>query len=70
MNKFQVAVVTPVAVVAAKSPRIAACLTHIECRIVDTLEMGDQAVGKSAGGVHNGRCGSAALRGAHGRGQP
>ncbi|MGZ4865459.1 MAG: hypothetical protein ACXV39_12635, partial [Halobacteriota archaeon] len=30
-----------------KVARLAACLTHIECRIVDTLEMGDQAVGKS-----------------------
>ncbi|MGD0717877.1 MAG: hypothetical protein ABR979_07415 [Halobacteriota archaeon] len=57
MNEFQVGWLTPI-------PAVAACLTDITCRIVDTLEMGDQAVGKSAGDVHNGRCR------AQGRGQP
>jgi len=49
MNEFQVGWLTPIPAVAAKPLRIAACLTDITCRIVDTLEMGDQAVGKSAG---------------------
>ncbi len=64
MNEFQVGWLTPIPEVAAKPLRIAACLTDITCRIVDTLEMGDQAVGKSAGDVHNGRCR------AQGRGRP
>ena len=71
MNKFQVAVVTPAPAVPAKPPRIAVCLIHIECRIVDTLAVGDQAVSKSADDrVHNGRCGRPALRRAQGEGQP
>jgi flavin reductase (DIM6/NTAB) family NADH-FMN oxidoreductase RutF len=46
MNKFQVAGLTLMPAVAAKPPRIAECLTHIECWIVDTLDTRDQAVDK------------------------
>jgi len=57
MNKFQVAGLTPIPAAAVKPPRIAECLTHIGCRIIDTLETGDQAVDKAAGDAHNGRRG-------------
>jgi len=43
-NKFQVAGLTPIPSVVVKPPRIAECLTHIECRIVDTLETGDHTI--------------------------
>jgi flavin reductase (DIM6/NTAB) family NADH-FMN oxidoreductase RutF len=70
MNKFQVAGLTPIPAVAVKPPRIAECLTLIECWIIDTLETGDQAVDKSAGDVHNGRCGHAGTALRARRGQP
>jgi flavin reductase (DIM6/NTAB) family NADH-FMN oxidoreductase RutF len=70
MKKFQVVGLTPKPAVAAKPPRIATCLTHIECRIVDTVETGDQAVDKSTGDVHNGRCGHADIASRAGRCQP
>lgn len=43
-NKFHVAGLTPMPSVEVKPPRIAECLTHIECRIVDTLETGDHTI--------------------------
>ncbi|MGA3360125.1 MAG: hypothetical protein ABSC87_07950 [Halobacteriota archaeon] len=59
MNKFQVAGLTHIPIIAVKPPRIAERLTHIECRTIDTLETGDQAIDKSAGDVRNGRRGQA-----------
>ncbi|MGZ4847207.1 MAG: flavin reductase family protein [Halobacteriota archaeon] len=43
-NKFHVAGLTPIPSVEVKPPRIAECLTHIECRIVDTLKTGDHTI--------------------------
>jgi flavin reductase (DIM6/NTAB) family NADH-FMN oxidoreductase RutF len=43
-NKFQVAGLTPIPSDVVKPPRIAECATHIECRIVDTLETGDHTI--------------------------
>jgi flavin reductase (DIM6/NTAB) family NADH-FMN oxidoreductase RutF len=43
-NKFQVAGLTPIASDVVKPPRIAECLTHIECRIVNTIETGDHTI--------------------------
>lgn len=43
-NKFQIAGLTPIPAVVVKPPRIAECLTHIECRIVDTIETGDHTI--------------------------
>jgi flavin reductase (DIM6/NTAB) family NADH-FMN oxidoreductase RutF len=70
MKKFQIAGLTPMPAVAAKPPRVATCLTHIECRIVDTIETGERAVDKSAGDVHTGRCDHAGTASRAGRGQP
>jgi flavin reductase (DIM6/NTAB) family NADH-FMN oxidoreductase RutF len=44
VNKFQVARLTPIPAIAVKPPRIAECLTHIECRIVSTIETGDHTI--------------------------
>ncbi|MEI7827632.1 MAG: flavin reductase family protein [Euryarchaeota archaeon] len=44
VNKFQVAGLTPIPSDVVKPPRIAECPTHIECRIVDTLETGDHTI--------------------------
>jgi len=70
MNKFLVAGLTLMPAVAVKPPRIAESLTHIECRIIDTLETGDQAVDKSVGDLHNGRCGHAGTASRAGGDQP
>jgi flavin reductase (DIM6/NTAB) family NADH-FMN oxidoreductase RutF len=35
---------TPIPSEVVKPPRIAECPTHIECRIVDTLETGDHTI--------------------------
>ncbi len=43
-NKFHVAGLTPIPSIAVKPPRIAECLTHIECRIVDKFETGDHTI--------------------------
>jgi flavin reductase (DIM6/NTAB) family NADH-FMN oxidoreductase RutF len=69
MDKFQVAALTPIPAIAAKPPRTAERLTDIECRIVDTLKMGGETVGKSAGDVYNGRCGRNAQHRAQGEDQ-
>jgi flavin reductase (DIM6/NTAB) family NADH-FMN oxidoreductase RutF len=44
MNKFEVSGLTPIPSEVVKPPRIAECPTHIECRIVDTLETGDHTI--------------------------
>lgn len=44
VDKFQVAGLTPIPSDVVKPPRIAECPTHIECRIVDTLETGDHTI--------------------------
>jgi flavin reductase (DIM6/NTAB) family NADH-FMN oxidoreductase RutF len=44
VNKFQVAGFTPIPATAVKPPRIAECLTHIECRIVNTIETGGHTI--------------------------
>lgn len=44
VNKFQLAGLTPMSSDVVKPPRIAECPTHIECRIVDTLETGDHTI--------------------------
>jgi flavin reductase (DIM6/NTAB) family NADH-FMN oxidoreductase RutF len=44
VNKFQVAGLTPIPAVVVKPPRIAECLTHVECQIVDTVETGDHTI--------------------------
>ncbi len=43
-DKFRVAGLTPIPSIAVRPPRIAECLTHLECRIVDTLETGDHTI--------------------------
>jgi flavin reductase (DIM6/NTAB) family NADH-FMN oxidoreductase RutF len=44
VNKFQVAGLTPIPAVVVRPPRIAECPTHIECRIVDTVDTGDHTI--------------------------
>jgi flavin reductase (DIM6/NTAB) family NADH-FMN oxidoreductase RutF len=44
VNKFQVAGLTPIPSDVVKPPRIAECVTHIECRIVNTLKTGDHII--------------------------
>jgi flavin reductase (DIM6/NTAB) family NADH-FMN oxidoreductase RutF len=44
MNKFQVAGLTPIPSNVVKPPRIAECRTHVECRIVNTIETGDHTI--------------------------
>ncbi len=43
-NKFKIAGLTPIPSVEVKPPRIAECVTHIECRIIETLETGDHTI--------------------------
>jgi flavin reductase (DIM6/NTAB) family NADH-FMN oxidoreductase RutF len=44
VNKFEVAGLTPIPSQVVKPPRVAECPTHVECRIVDTLETGDHTI--------------------------
>jgi flavin reductase (DIM6/NTAB) family NADH-FMN oxidoreductase RutF len=44
MNKFQVAGLTPIPAVVVRPPRVAECPTHIECRIIDTVDTGDHTI--------------------------
>jgi len=44
VNKLQFAGLTPIPSEVVRPPRIAECLTHIECRIVNTLETGDHTI--------------------------
>jgi flavin reductase (DIM6/NTAB) family NADH-FMN oxidoreductase RutF len=44
VNKFQVAGLTPIPAIVVRPPRIAECATHIECRIVDTVDTGDHTI--------------------------
>ncbi len=43
-NKFHAAGLTPMPSVEVTPPRIAECVTHVECRIVDTLQTGDHTI--------------------------
>ncbi len=43
-NKFYTAGLTPIPSIAVKPPRIAECVTHIECRIIDVFKTGDHAI--------------------------
>ncbi len=43
-NKFLVTGLTPIPSLVVRPPRVAECVTHLECRIVDTLETGDHTI--------------------------
>ncbi len=43
-DKFRVAGLTPIPSLAVRPPRVAECLTHLECQIVDTLATGDHTI--------------------------
>ena len=43
-DKFRTAGLTPVPAVAVRPPRIAECVTHVECRIVDRIRTGDHTI--------------------------
>ncbi len=43
-NKFHAAGLTPIPSIAVQPPRIAECVTHVECRIVETVETGDHTI--------------------------
>jgi len=44
VDKFQATGLTPIPADVVKPPRIAECPTHIECRIIDTLDTGDHTI--------------------------
>ena len=44
VDKFQAIRLTPIPADVVKPPRIAECPTHIECRIIDTLDTGDHTI--------------------------
>jgi len=44
VDKFQAIGLTPIPAEVVKPPRIAECPTHIECRIIDTLDTGDHTI--------------------------
>jgi flavin reductase (DIM6/NTAB) family NADH-FMN oxidoreductase RutF len=44
LYKFSHVRLTPVPALVVRPPRIAECPTHIECRIVDTLDTGDHTI--------------------------
>ena len=44
MDKFQVSGLTPIPAIVVKPPRVAECVTHIECQIVNTIETGDHTI--------------------------
>jgi flavin reductase (DIM6/NTAB) family NADH-FMN oxidoreductase RutF len=44
LDKFSHVGLTPIPALVVRPPRIAECPTHIECRIVDTLDTGDHTI--------------------------